>query len=257
MKPRFKIFGERNSGTRYLELLIRQNYDAVPLPGSAPTAIQVVQHILPGREWARDCYFSATADRNLGWKHGLVRERQVREWLGNLPFPVGVVTLTKNPYSWLLSLYRRPHHDVSPPGSSFREFLQRPWRGPSRDGGPNLYRNPIEIWNRKNRSYLELAALDFCRPLTYESLLEDPERTVRALAEAFDWRPGKESFSPIHESTSDPSRSHDDYRAYYLGEEWRSSLAPNEIHLINEHLDLALLEAFGYRKLEPEGTIST
>ena len=64
-----KIYGERNTGTSYLEQLIVRNLNVDSLRGGIPRSIR---RLFPNSEYARDWYFRATRSRNLGWKHALV-----------------------------------------------------------------------------------------------------------------------------------------------------------------------------------------
>ncbi|RME83007.1 MAG: hypothetical protein D6775_09300 [Caldilineae bacterium] len=133
-----KILGERNTGTHYLEKLLRLNLDVRVLPGSAPRRLR--RHF-PGNEAVLDLYFRLTAFANLGWKHALApapdalrRSRWARRGLV-------ILTLSKNPYAWLLSLYRHPYH-YSGPLPSFERFLQSPWRTVRRERCSDVLPDP-------------------------------------------------------------------------------------------------------------------
>ena len=66
MKKLVKIYGERNTGTNYIDKLIRLNLETHLLTGVAPRHIQVLQRIIPGKQLVRDKYFELTYARNLG-----------------------------------------------------------------------------------------------------------------------------------------------------------------------------------------------
>ena len=144
-----KLLGERNSGTNYLQKLIELNVDVDVLPGTAPP---YVFRFFPKSEFACDAYFMLTGTSNLGWKHAIApfgnELVRIQERYPNLLF----VTITKNPYSWLLSLHRHPYHQRSAIGD-FEEFLQSPWPTVKRERHPNPFPNPIIMWNEKNSSY--------------------------------------------------------------------------------------------------------
>jgi hypothetical protein len=55
--PMVKIYGERNSGTTYLEALLTLNLDIDCLRGGLP---KLIRRLLPRSEIARDWYFRAT-----------------------------------------------------------------------------------------------------------------------------------------------------------------------------------------------------
>jgi len=58
--------------------------------------------------------------------------------------------------------------------TSFTEFLEMPWKSVKRESENAGFYNPVDLWNRKNLSYLELAKYTNCITLRYEELLEDP-----------------------------------------------------------------------------------
>ena len=62
-----KIYGERNTGTNYIEKLVRMNLEAHLLNGVAPKPVQIMRRVLPGKQFVRDRYFKLTYGRNLGW----------------------------------------------------------------------------------------------------------------------------------------------------------------------------------------------
>ena len=154
-----KIYGERNTGTNYVSALVALNLAATQVPGGIPPGVRRIHRALPGHQWVRDLYFACTHRRNLGWKHCVPDpdERRLHTWKGE-PGALVFVTLTKNPYAWLLSLHRRPYHPAHPRGLDFLTFLQTPWRTFGRDNmGRARLASPVELWNAKNRAYLALA----------------------------------------------------------------------------------------------------
>src|SRR5690554_5707917 len=97
-----KVYGERNTGTNYLEQLLELNVDLPRLPGVVPSFVARLDR---GAEASRDAWFRLTRRWNLGWKHQAApTPAQRASWrCGGVLF----VTLTKNPYSWALSMHRR------------------------------------------------------------------------------------------------------------------------------------------------------
>ena len=108
--PLIKVYGERNSGTNYLSALIRLNFSVRELDGCVPWPVMGLQLILPGREAVRDVWFSKTFGHNFGWKHMCVRPVAELKQYTISSRRLHFVTITKNPYSWLLSMHRRPYH---------------------------------------------------------------------------------------------------------------------------------------------------
>src|SRR3990172_11475666 len=113
-----KIYGERNTGTNYLDGLIQLNLNTELLRGVVPWYIE---KLFNGSEIAKDMYFKITYRENLGWKHSLVPSPEIIAKMHLQTKNLIILTITKNPYSWLLSLYRNPYHSKSKL-TSFHEF---------------------------------------------------------------------------------------------------------------------------------------
>ena len=109
---RVKIFGERNTGTNYLSKLIASNLLVKIKRGTVPKISPFALN-----EFTKDLFFFLSKKCNLGWKHSYIDYdiallKEVEE------YKTAIITLTKNPYSFLLSLYKNPYH-------SFYNPLQR------------------------------------------------------------------------------------------------------------------------------------
>lgn len=182
----FQVFGERCSGTNYLEALMARNF-----PGLTPPCIERQNDICV--RW------------RFGWKHGFPT-------MPIVPASVLFVAVFRHPETWLASLYRNPWHvapDVA--GLPFSEFIRAEWRcianNPgfdSRRGTPeyetelNLdrhpltgkrFRNAVELRNVKNIGFLSLRDRSVnCAFVRYEDIRNDPVGTVEALAASFGLR---------------------------------------------------------------------
>ena len=238
--PIIKIFGERNTGTNYLLQLCMKNLDIELLPSSSPGWIRQLQKILPGNEWLIDLYFSYTFPQNFGWKHGIPRFNDFNE-LDHIYF----VTVTKNPYSWLLSLYNRPYHQYYTTKPSFNEFLVSPWETVRRENTEKLVENPIFLWNQKNRSYIELKNRVQAINLRYEDILRDPKKIINEIKKTFNLK-SKNDFKNIESSTKDYEKNFTYYQNYYLNREWKKELSKKSIKIINKFLDYNLMKHFSY-----------
>lgn len=243
---KIKIFGERNTGTNYLEALIRENADAVLLSGKAPAAVSRIGRALSNREWLTDLYFRMTRPWNLGWKHGPAYLPADGKSVSGLC----VITLTKNPYAWLLSLYKRPYHNKrNVKKLSFHEFLVTPWPALRRELEFEAFPSPVELWNKKVASYFQLPGNANVIHLRYEDILKDPESTVKHVAFSADVCQRKE-FRNILLSTKRDSEKFENYRKYYLNESWKHKLDARAIMMINERLDPGVVEKAGYGLIE-------
>ena len=245
-----KIYGERNTNTNYLSKLVKLNLNATELPGIVPPALMRLQHKVPLFEHIRDLYFTVTYSRNLGWKHMVVKSEEdlakYKKNDSNLVF----LTITKNPYPWLLSLYRRPYHCKDRDSEmSFVNFLRAGWTTLRRENAPHTLNNPIELWNLKNKSYLSLNK-DRTLNLTSEALLDNPDGIIQQISYRFGIEKLNEQFVNFDSSTKDQSKNTEYYRKYYLTEVWRKDLSSEAVQIINQSLDRTLMKVYGYKMLD-------
>lgn len=244
-----KIYGERNTNTNYLGQLISLNLDVAEIPGVVPRAMKRIQKKLPAKNALRDIYFQFTYVRNLGWKHAKVEDPQrIRKCSLVKSNEVHFITLTKNPYSWLLSLFRRPYHQHYKVKPDFESFLEMEWNTTRRDNTAKKIANPIELWNIKNRAYLPLQQLNALN-LTTESIFNDAASIIKLISTRFSINCRTTNFVNFDESTKYESRDSQYYRDYYTNDRWRSELSDSAIEIINRHLDKNLMEHFGYEYL--------
>lgn len=252
-KPVVKIYGERNTGTNYLSALMELNFRCRQLPGFVPKAVMGLQLLLPGREGVRDYWFEKTFARNLGWKHMQVEAADRLQGIASFSAALHFLTLTKNPYSWLLSMHRRPYHQHHRKPLTLEEFLVTPWQLAGRDNVQGPVSNPIELWNIKNRSYENLASRFPVLQLTYEAVLCNPLETLQHIEDVFQLKRLNSDLQNYERSTKDSDRDATYYRDYYLKERWRSKLSRKAVETINQHLDAKLVQRFGYQLLDETG----
>lgn len=252
MSALIKIYGERNTNTNYMSKLIELNLDAQEVPGTVPVSIikiqKMLQKIFPDNEQVRDIYFYLTYGRNLGWKHTAVKPVEVLKKYDIVKSKLAFLTITKNPYSWLLSLYRRPYQQYYQQEPSFEEFLHLPWKTVARDNSGRLLKNPMELWNIKNSSYLSLTELNALN-ITTESIFEDPSAVMHKISSELSIGKVSENFINYERSTKDVTKDGDYYRDYYINEKWRNNLSSEAIAIINEAIDKKLMAHYGYNVL--------
>jgi hypothetical protein len=246
MKKVIKIYGERNTNTNYISELIRLNLAVMELPGTVNKLTMKLQDVLPGRELIRDIYFKVTYGKNLGWKHQKVNTpvdiQNSSIWNTR---EVALVSISKNPYSWLLSLYRRPYHQYFDQNVSFEEFIQRPWKTIGRDNMNEAYVDPVELWNVKNKSYLELPKLNGLN-ITTEAIFADSEKIIELISSHFSINRRSNIFLDYQRSTKGESKTSDYYRQYYLNESWRKDISKEAYSIIRERVDDELMAYYGY-----------
>lgn len=240
------MFGERNSGTTFTEALLAGNLAMRVLPGGVPW---LLYQGLPF-EWVRDGWFYWTEKKNLGWKHGFPMENLIRDFAGK--HPLAVVGVCKNPYSWLLSLYRNPYH-LDGKCQTFTAFLKAPCSVVGREHAGEAFKNPIELWNAKNRAFFELSESELpVLLLRYEDILAEPEFSVERVASVCKLNRVK-PFRGVELSTKGEKERHfEDYRSYYLDEKWRVELTEEDIERINRDIDSELCGKLGYAIICPE-----
>lgn len=248
MKKFIKIYGERNTNSRYLSRLIHLNLEVEELPGTIPKFFADLQYILPGKEWIRNSFFQVTTHRNLGWKHMCPRPADELAEHRLIQKGAAVVTITKNPYAWLLSLHRRPYQQYHSKQLTFEEFLKTPWIPAARENLDRGLSSPVELWNVKNKAYKQLRSIGAMN-LTSEGILTSPEQTIDQIAEEFSLSRKSGTFINYQQSTKGDQKDTEFYQDYYLNERWRSELSPAAIRTINHALDKPLLKSFGYALL--------
>lgn len=243
-----KVYGERNTNTNYVSKLIELNLDANEVSGVAPPSIMRLQKILPGKELVRDIYFHLTFASNLGWKHTKVKPQQELDQYPLVNDDLSFLTITKNPYSWLISLHRNPYHQYYSRKPDFETFLQQPWKTIARDNVDHPLQNPMALWNIKNKSYLQLAR-ERCLNITSEDIFVDPEKVINQISQHFSIEKKSDTFINYERSTKDKSKDSNYYREFYLKEKWRENLSSEAIAIINEGIDKELMSHFGYQVL--------
>lgn len=206
-----KIYGERNSGTIYIEWLLKNNFD-----------IKIID----------------TPD--LGWKHRLApTEDELKE---RIKKEVIFVCIIKNPYSWLLSMHKRPYQHEELRKLPFSRFLKYSYGD---------YRNPIVMWNLKYQSYIKMQryANNF-HFIRFEDLLTDMKTSLNGFASKFDLEiPAMYKNIQSQLSNSHGVVNQKFHKDFYVEEKWIKNLKPHHIELINQHIDKNLLNLFNYSVL--------
>lgn len=119
----------------------------------------------------KDAVYMKTEDEFWGWKHACAPTRVYVGLHSDAASRILFVVTSKNPYSWLLSMWRHPYHYVGARPATFDKFLRRPWAIVGRErfegcGGEPArhahhqqhFKSPVDMWNRKLRSLAQLAA---------------------------------------------------------------------------------------------------
>jgi hypothetical protein len=248
-KNQIKIYGERNTGTNYLIELISRNFNINVLNGVAPDRLIALENLLHSGEVLKDFYFYFAFGRTLGWKHSSVKSpKELAKY--KISRNTYFITLSKNPYSWLLSLYKNPYHYKGKVGT-FEEFIETPYKNVKRENTGKSSEYPVNIWNIKNKSYIGLNNELKIINLKYEELLIDPEKTINKIKMKFNLELKNSTFVNVTDSTKGASSNFSSYQEYYLNEKWKDNknLTPNAISIINKMLDYSIMQHYGYNKI--------
>lgn len=186
------VFGQRNSGTNYINSLISNNLctegDHQPL-------------------------YDPRNERDFGWKHGFPN-------LTVAPDDVLAVVIYRDPIAWLQSLHRLPWHAIpSMRKLSFSDFIRAEWVSVIDDTGFGVtpdspqwgteilaerdpktrkrFANAIQMRNAKIASFINLHnSFKNCLHLRYEDVLADPKRLLEYLSLVFGLA-RKSHFDPV------------------------------------------------------------
>lgn len=225
------IFGERCSGTNYVETLLLENFPQL------------------------------TKTKEYGWKHGFIQPRYIRPSC----FFLGV---TRHALDWLRSFYRTPHH-VGPwiEQANFGSFLRHEWScvasgrvlgrpnhalGLTRDAEIMGERHPVtgaridnvvQMRNLKLQSLLKLQNLTpHMAFLRYEDARDAPDEMVHMIAQ----RTGLPMPGTVKEITQDVSRKteRETGAARTLGP--LPEFSQQDFYFVAGQLDLEQEAVFGY-----------
>jgi len=235
-----KIYGERNTGTNYLIRLLKKNYKE-----------EISMGVVPRGHWRRleftkDLYYSLTIKKNLGWKHGYIDMTKIED--SPIFDSTGFITLSKNPYSFLLSLYKRPYAIKGKKPDSFFEFIQKPWGVRGRENyHKKAFKNPIQMWNEKNKSYILFNEKfpDKVLTLKYENFLNDFSEQLTQVENKFSIQSINKHENLTASTKKDP-KTYDDYKNYYLNRKYLEEFSAEELSFISSELDPDVLKYFGY-----------
>lgn len=187
-----KILGERNSGTNFLENLLRENlpdlrlFDNIrtlPTPESAayPQGFFPRWERYAAEEALLDHYHITTLAEAGGWKHAAPTDRLLKDFL--IPTGAAVVILLRHPAAWLRSMHRNPFHTVCHVPGDISEFLRQPWLTMARDELPErLLPDLASLLAQKITRYQWLLDLwPNSTVIRYEDLASAPATTLAAI----------------------------------------------------------------------------
>ncbi|MEM9429512.1 MAG: hypothetical protein AAGA32_08435 [Pseudomonadota bacterium] len=257
----FKVFGERNTGTRtVLSMLGRMPHVTLRVPGAPPVEIDpaldaLVRKSLSGA-WRRTYLHALRDDLAVAraaidpWKHAAPVLTPALRAAG-----ARTILLVRNPYSWFLSLARRPYHIKGPKAEGLEAFLVRPWMTERREGMPAVLPSPMDLWTEKLRA-AEVYREEAVRAglgvavVAFEDLVED---NAAALGAALDQLGvGREGLRALSRNAKQGDPAPCVLAQAYREERWRADLERGVVAGLNRRVDWALAARFGYTRLDPE-----
>ena len=255
-----KVFGERNTGTRALIQMLSAQEGVRMQPFGERGALNLPQNaefraVIEGTykgKW-RKVYRDALRDNEQAvacptkaWKHALpVWDEAYSVKRAHVVFCV------RNPYSWALSLARRPYHQKGPKAGCVLDFVVQPWLTVSRDNMDAVLRSPMELWNGKVAAYGEFIrqADVLTRVIRFERFVVDPETEVRGVLSDFGI-----PFKAVRAvaPTKNSAVTLAEISKYYRREDWKKSLTAEVVTAINGPVDWELAAHYGYYRLDPD-----
>ncbi|MGR5254375.1 hypothetical protein ACPV5S_19460 [Vibrio astriarenae] len=216
--------------------------------------------------------FDCSVRNNLfGWKHGFVPIVSLDSKVTHETLFDGAYFVTKNPYSFLVSLYRyykeAKLNILAKEG--FDDFVKN--RIVIFDGGnqksPQLrFSSPVELWNSMNWNYSSHSSLIHVR---YEMLLERPKATTERIAKKIGLEAKSGSFeiprkrvkrmndSVDYKDASDMMTGQKFNSKQYTQNEYMDMFSPELIDFVQEQLDDELVEKLGYTEIVRQLTNQT
>ena len=247
-----KIYGERNTGTNFVQELIQKNFAACCLQGSNHiyAYIRGAGQAIPDghngefRSSLLDMDSQRTIQSDFGWKHGvppaetIIAAPHARHTL--------FIAVTKHPLSWLHSLMERPYNPVEKPPRDFSQFIRHEWKLTGRDNIPGRDRiNIVDLWNVKSAAYHGLGAVvGSSIVVAYEKILSDPSGFLTDVGSYLIAKRRKLVWSLA--STKDDEMSFEQYRDKYTMEGPSLPLTASDVDYVKARIDPSLMEAFGY-----------
>lgn len=262
--PLVKVFGERNTGTRaLLQMLRRSGEVTLRMAGAGSPAEQRRRAEMEARiseqftgAW-RKLYMDALRDNLrhrtdplVTWKHA------APEWHQSYADErASVIFMVRNPYSWVLSMVRRPYHIAGRRPAGLEELLTRPWLTQRRDNTGILLPDVLALWQAKLDAYRRFAVQAKAHGvntgvLNFEAFVADPVASAKAALR--NCGIPAENLRPARRNTKDSGQRLSEIQAYYGQEKWRADLTRGSVAMINSRMDWGLAGEFGYRRLPPE-----
>ena len=248
---KIKVFGERNTGTNALVSVLRNNSRSIVFPGTLAEISPLTQKKLAvmaklgmarsRREKAIDKVFHGRPIIEQ-WKHAATYFD-----INTVSNGVHFVFMVRDPLSWLVGLYKKPHHMLTDKPDGLLDFAEMNWHTVGRDNLPKETYKPLEMYAAKLCSYRDLIGKLERKSIDYTIVkFEDFVRSQKDIFEkiSFYLDDATDEFKELTKSTKDANKDSNYYRKYYSKEVWRDEF-PN-VDRVKMPPEREIFSFFGY-----------
>ena len=262
-----KVFGERNTGTNFVERLISKNTNLIVLQNKNislskkrfnklkdiffkglsldskmdPTVRKIILNRLIDQQREDEIL------EDYGWKHTLVSETNlINSEKFNSTF---FIFLIRNPWRFVSSLHKRPYNLIPNTKGSLKDFVDSCFLANRRDNMPSDFvENPVEFWNKKVKSYFECnLKIKNSMICYYEQVVFSPKKFLDHIQPFCDVKLNLEF--PI-KSTKKDEKTFDDYRLESINYNPLDFMSKDVYESIFSKLDKEVFGKTIYKRLE-------
>ena len=222
-----KIFGERNTGTRAIARIIKNNSKSFVYTKKETDMFGVFLYLMHffrliriKRKYKQYIKDHVYLKQNLTWqwKHCATNFESLDE-VENVHF----VFMVRDPLSWLLSFYKNPYERLIELPEQFGEFIHCEWKTSGRERLKRQTISSIKLYEKKLLYYKKFIKFLECNNVSYsiirfEDLIHDQETEFRKIEKFLD-SPEKE-FEELKKSTKGRDKNIDYYKNYYDNRLW-------------------------------------
>ena len=228
-----QIYGERNSGTNYLDRLLRRNVTVEPdrVLGSTSQDKNPYGHVF-------------------GFKHWFIDEDRLQDPRADRTL---FIAIFRHPLFWLRSMAQRPYQAVNHVGLPMDAFLREEWyaeehgREMMRERNPQTGRrfgNVLELRSAKVRDFLDLRTkVRHYRCVRYEDIMFGGESFLSDIAGTY---PGLLK-QPLGATPRKKDRAHLWLKVQRQKLEIRRLLSRQDRNFVRRQLDMSAERQLGYR----------
>lgn len=220
------------------QYVLKDNINYIKIHGLQRTATNYIAYLINNNLVNTECLVNVG-----GWKHG----HYCAPW--TLGQEVHMALVIKNPYAWLVSIYK-----YLKPSLSFSNFVKRPLIFGEPSGSPYLLRacNPVQHWNDMNFHWMsvQMNSKKLCI-LPYENVLKNVKASLNNISSYFD--------IPLKESMLEPKNKMlaGNEKTDVVQEEFDSSFYTNQKYIVffdndifnfvNQQLEPMIMQQIGYK----------